>query len=130
MMVRKMDNQISDINDFIIRENDTLLQAASKIEKNKARAVLIVSEHKVVGVLSEGDIIRALLRGTNIHTHVNGEMQISFRYLEDRNWHEAFRLFKKYVFSVLPIVNEDMHLVDVITLQSLFNHLDLKVIES
>ena len=46
---------------YIIPENSTLIRACEAISKNKSRCVLIEKNNKIIGILSEGDIIRSFL---------------------------------------------------------------------
>ena len=50
-----------DLVDYTVSKSGTLINAIDKIERNHSRTVIVVDCEKVV-VLSEGDILRALLR--------------------------------------------------------------------
>lgn len=74
---------------FTINEDATLLQAVEKIEENRSRAVVVLSGEKVVGMLSEGDIMRALLRNVDIHAPLDSMLVYSFKYLTERDMAQA-----------------------------------------
>ncbi len=111
-----------DIKKFVIAKSSTLLNAINAIEKNKNRGVLVVEGTKVVGIVSEGDILRALQQGMDVHAMVDSIIQLSFKYLLNKNMREAFEYFKKYNITILPVVEPDMSLVDIITLPDLLEH--------
>lgn len=111
---------------YTVFETDTLLQAAEQMRRNHTRAVLVVKDDKVLGVLSEGDVLVALLHGSDIRAQVGGLMRVSFQYLENRDMAAAVKLFKKYQFGLLPIVDDDMRIQDVITVADVFAALELK----
>jgi CBS domain-containing protein len=108
------------LSEFKIASSATLLQAVEKIEKNKSRAVVVMSGEKAIGVLSEGDIMRALLRGIDIHTPVSEVTRATFRFLPERDMKRARELFAKHLFGLIPILDSDFRVTDVITLSDLF----------
>lgn len=113
---------------FTIHNGATILQAIAQMQRNKARAVIVLEKQKVVGVVSEGDVIRALIHDHNIYTPINGIMKLTFSYLNEKNNSDAFKLFKKYLFGLLPVVDEDMYLIDVVTIQDIFSYMDKHII--
>ena len=48
--------------DYVVTADGTLLDAAEVIEHTRSRSAVVVKETKVVGIISEGDILRALLK--------------------------------------------------------------------
>ena len=52
---------MKDFKNYIISDDSTLIVACEAITKNKSRCVLIESKNKIIGIVSEGDIIRAFL---------------------------------------------------------------------
>ncbi len=107
------------ISDFIITNGATLLEAAKVIESNASRTVLVVDDYeskKVLGVLSEGDILRALIKGADVHSSINGYVRSGFSYLQKADMKKAMELFSERGFALLPVVDADMRLKSVITL--------------
>ena len=107
------------LDSFIVTPDSTLLEAASTMEDNKSRAVVVVSDlssMKVIGVLSEGDILRALLTGSDIRAPLKGFIRKSFSYLLSEDIEKAKKLFIEKGFGLLPIVDQNMKLTSVMTL--------------
>ena len=52
--------------DLIIQPNKSLKDAMLKINKNAIGIIFIVDSKKLLGVLTDGDIRRAILKGINI----------------------------------------------------------------
>lgn len=106
---------------FIILSSATLLEAAKAMGSNSSRTVAVVDDDrtkKVLGVLSEGDILRALLQGTDVHSPVQDIMRVSFQYFQEGqvDMERARKLFLEHGFGLLPIVDAEMRLVSVITM--------------
>jgi len=104
---------------YTIQESATLLDAIKVIGNNSARAVVVLFGNKPIGMLSEGDIMRALMLGTDIHAHIKPVMQLSFKYLTSKDIDSAFNIFRQHLITLLPIVDVNMELVDVITLRDI-----------
>lgn len=105
----------------------TIKEAIERIDDSKNRVVLVLDkESRVVGVLSQGDIIRALSSGKNLYTRVSSIIRSNFLYLNERNMKEAYKLFKKIQITLMPIVDDDFHLIDVINMDDIYDYLEGK----
>ena len=101
---------------YTINATSTLLDAAAKMNANRARTVLLVEDGKLTGLVSEGDVMRALLRGVDTTTLALAAVNRSFRFLTSRDEAAAFEMFQAHAFGLVPVVDEEFRLVDVITL--------------
>ena len=56
---------------YVIRESYTLREAMESFEENHERVILVENEKgKLIGTVSQGDIIRALVAGINLYAQV------------------------------------------------------------
>lgn len=106
---------------YTVDHSATMLAAAEKIERNRSRAVVVLKEDRAIGVLSEGDIVRALLRDIDVHSPISSFVEHSFKYLNEVDMKEATRLFKKYQFTLIPIVDKEFRLKSVITISQVLD---------
>jgi len=107
------------INNIFIDENETILNAIQKIQLNKNREVLVVSQKKIKGILSEGDILRALLEGAQMFSTIKSYYNKNFKYLLQLDFEKAEEMFIKYNFNIIPIVGKNFELKDFITFKEL-----------
>lgn len=110
---------------YTIESNGTLLDAAQAIAANRSRCVIVMSGGKAVGVISEGDLMRALLRGTDIYSPMQPFIHHGISFLPQRDMAQALELFRTRGISLIPILNDELGLEDVITLQQLLNQVEL-----
>ena len=96
---------------YTVDHSATMLSAAEKIERNRSRAVVVLKDDRVTGILSEGDIVRALLRDIDVHAPIGSFVEHSFKYLNEVDMKEVIRLFKKYQFTLIPIVDDEFRLL-------------------
>jgi len=109
---------------FSIVENKTIKEAISVIQHNHSRCVIVVNKHKkVTGVFSEGDLLIAILRGVDLHTPLKRVLNPSFLYLNKKDILAAYKFVKKYGISLLPVIDKNFKLKDVVTIYDIMDHL-------
>jgi len=109
--------------DFSIPIGETVLDAASKIQSNSSRAVIVISGGKAVGVVSEGDILRTLLHGGSVYARIETCFRPSFKYLTSYNLEQAWALVREHGITLIPVIEAGGELADVITLDEIYKQL-------
>ena len=118
----------SNPNDLVVYEGQTILDAVRVIEANFVRCAVVVNEEdKVVGVFSEGDVMRALLRGVDMHVQLQQCLPGNFHYLKDEDYPAALRLFRKKGITLLPILDDEFKLHDVITVYDIWERAKIRI---
>ncbi len=116
-----------DKKEFCVTKEYTIIEVMRVFERNKERGVVVVGEKgQVCGFVSMGDIIYALIDGKNMYSHVGPICNSSVVYLKEKNYAKALEIFQKRNISLIPILNNDMELVDVITAREMFDMVELK----
>ena len=105
--------------DLIIQPNKSLKDAMLKINKNAIGIIFIVdSKKKLLGVLTDGDIRRAILKGINIFSTCKNLMKKKFIYIRENTMQSsALNLLQKYRnhIKVFPIIDKNRKLLDYAT---------------
>ena len=100
------------INDFITSCNITVSAAMQKIDTNSGSTLFLTDEDgKLIACVTDGDIRRYLLGGGQMDCDVFAAANKHPRYA--RTLDEAKRLFHKKYFSAIPIVDEEMTIIDI-----------------
>lgn len=110
-----------DLSNYVLDLDSTLLDAAQVIERNHSRCAVVVTEGKVIGVIAEGDLLRATLQGSTIYANVKKFVKLDFKYLKSRDEEAALSLFKAYGFTLIPVLDDDFHLIDVIPISDILD---------
>jgi CBS domain-containing protein len=110
---------------FTITIAATLLDAAARIEANHSRSVIVLADDVVEGVISEGDILRALLRGADIRAPLRDFVHHDFKYLRSPDYPQALELAKRFGISLIPVVDEKMRLKEVLPLSKILERVRL-----
>ena len=110
-----------------VYEDYTIKETIENFEKNHERVAIVLSgSDKVIGVVSQGDIIRALSAGTSLFTKVSGIINPSFMYMTDKDLGKAYDKFKAKQITMMPVVDKDFALVDVITMKDIYEYMEQK----
>lgn len=114
-----------DVDRYCVNENYTIKEVLERFESYNDRVAIVRNASgKVIGVVSQGDILRALSSGMELYVKVNQIIRNSFMYLNETNMERAYAIFKKTLISLLPIINENNELIDVITLRDIYMFLE------
>lgn len=111
---------MQELNNYLLRENATLLDAIDKINNlSEAMTVFIVNqEGQLLGSLTDGDIRRSLLKHQSLEVCVTEAMHTNCKCLEENKIDvTVVRELKLSGISVLPIVDSRMILKSVINLK-------------
>lgn len=113
--------------DFCVTKDYTIIEVMRVFERNKERGVVVVGEEgKVCGFVSMGDIIYALIDGKNMYSKIGQLCNSSVVYLKEKDYTKALEIFQKRNISLIPVLDDNMELVDVITAREMFDMVELK----
>ena len=106
-----------ELKDYIIYENDNLITALLKIEKNKKGFLIVLNDEQVCcGTLSDGDIRRSIIANNDINELVSNASTKEFVYVtENDKFEKIIKLFKDNKINFLPILDNTNKLVNIIT---------------
>lgn len=96
---------------YVVSSNATIEEALKAITLNKRGAVIVIDpKSKVLGIASDGDIRRALVRGSNVMAPVAKAMNPNIVFAkkgsaEDKDPASFFRAHRN--ITLLPIVTAD-----------------------
>lgn len=119
------------LSDIMTREvvtslaEDEVAQVARKMAAQRISCVVVVSGRKPVGIVSERDIVRVVAErpGMMVGMRVREMMSSPVMTLRPENTlAEAKRLMLERKFRRFPIVNEEGHLIGLITQTDLLRH--------
>jgi mannose-1-phosphate guanylyltransferase / mannose-6-phosphate isomerase len=103
-------------NKIIINSNETIKNTLLYLQENKKRFLICVDNNKVKGVITDGDIRRAFLNELTINSPINKVMTTKFEYIfQTSSFYDICEKFKSDKIDFLPIVDNDMKLLNIIT---------------
>ena len=109
---------------FIIYENNLIEESLLVIKANNSRCCIVLSRNnKVIGTLSEGDIIKSLIKGISLKARVETIMKTNFFYLENEDDKDFIKEKFYSGYTLIPILNKDRELINVINFLDFFKNL-------
>ena len=108
---------ISLFKEFVVLDNATMIEALSKIDNNKQGFVIVINSQGIVlGVLTDGDVRRAIIKGQTANNIIT---DIYTRNAKKVSIHDEFGmiidLFKNQAIKFIPIIDDEGKLVNIIT---------------
>lgn len=102
---------------FMIEQDKIVLEALKKIDQNKKGFLIVIGDNEfVVGVLTDGDIRRAFIKGVLINESIEGIYIKEFKSLKPADGIAgAIELFKNEAIKFLPIIDDSGTLLNIIT---------------
>lgn len=106
-----------DLNKYIIRPSESILEALKKINDNKKGFLLVVdSERYFMGTLTDGDLRRAFIKGIDINDNIEKVYtKESEKVSQEVDFSRIIELFKNPKIKFLPIIDKVGRLTNVIT---------------
>lgn len=110
------------ISERSIRSSDSLLHALKKMDGLGVKSLLVTDGEKLfIGVLSIGDIQRAIIRNEPLHSSVTDVLRSNPRIApDDASLEQIKDIMLKYRMEFMPVINESQHIVAVHFWEDLF----------
>lgn len=113
-----------------INYKENILSALNKLNKIRdvSRLILFVldDEKKVIGSLTDGDIRRSLIKDPDLHKKVGNICNKDFIYEIKQDCFLNLKEYKRKNIKILPILNNEKHLVEIIDLEKTKSKLPLE----
>lgn len=120
-----------DYKEHLIRRDALLKDALAQLDKLASDAILFVVDDfgRLLGSLTDGDVRRGLLKGKGVEESVVNYIQANPKSVNKANYsiHEIIRL-REQNFKVLPVLDEDKRIVNVINFRLQKSYLPLDVL--
>ena len=113
---------MKDFNKITLNIDSTILQAMKKINLNSLGCVFVEDNNKILGVLTDGDLRRAIIKknktNENIKKYVNYDFYKLYEGYQNENILKIFDLG----IRIVPILNNKNQLVNFINRKDFFKY--------
>jgi dTDP-glucose pyrophosphorylase len=102
---------------------DTIRQTIDCIDKSACQVALVVNEQQqLIGIVTDGDIRRGLLRGETSESLVEKVMCREFRFVEeDANEQQVLEIMRRHTLHQIPMLNSEGRVVNLFLLEELLS---------
>lgn len=101
-----------EINNLIISKNSNLKEGLKTLNDNGCGICFVLDKKKLVGVITDGDIRRAILAGSNLSTNISDIMNKDFISLPVSSSQKLIRKTFSKDLKIIPLCDEKGNLVD------------------
>jgi len=108
--------------DIMIDSERTIREAAIMMDRMNVGCLLVTKEDKIVGILTERDLVRRVLATGIDHTSIKVKEIMSYPVIAiepDSSLIEAVRLMASYGFRRLPVIEKGGKLIGIVTINEL-----------
>ena len=107
------------------KPDDSLYDCAKKMVRKKVGALILVEDKKIVGFVSQKDILWAIVKKPNINLKKITANQVSPKRVvtikSKATLEYAIKIMKKKKFDRLPVVTKDKNLAGIITIKDILS---------
>lgn len=103
------------MNNFIVSENTSIIDALKKIDNNKKNFLIVLSSKDILlGVLTEGELRRMLINGSSLNDKIIYNENYVF-INENEPFTNLFKYFKSEKINFIPIINNEKKLINIVS---------------
>lgn len=111
------------VNDIIISINSSLKNAIYALEKSKNKLLICTKNKKFYGVLNDGDIRRAIIKGASTNSKIKNFINTNAVTVnESVSINEVSKLLSKRVF-VIPVIDSNLNVKNYFSLEDKINNI-------
>ena len=100
---------------ILVKPSLSLKVALRQMDQSGLQVLIVVDEEdRILGIVTDGNIRRAIIKGLDFKTHIQDIMTkspIAISYKSNKE--EALRLMKKYEIRHIPVVDEKNKIIDI-----------------
>ena len=109
-----------EIKDYCVSPHSTLRKAVEIIDRGAAQIALVTESDRLIGIVTDGDVRRGLLRGESLEATVTNIMQQDFRSLPaSATAAEALAFMQRETLHQIPALDETGKVVHLFLLEDL-----------
>lgn len=107
------------IEKVLINPNSTIRDAINQLNETALQILVVCNQqNQIIGIIMDGDIRRAIIKGVSLDEKVKNIMNKNPKFLKIGFTEEmAKQTFLKYGVKRIPIVDDDMRVVDVLKIE-------------
>lgn len=116
---------------FCIKQSARIIDALWQLNNihSPVMTLFVIDDDRcMVGTLTDGDIRRALISGSNLESPVEGAMHRSFSFISDRKDIRKLKELRKQNISLIPLLDDNKRLLDIIDLAKFKTYLPIDAV--
>lgn len=101
------------LSDFMVTEEQTVLEVMQAIDNNARGIAFVCRDKQLLGVVTDGDIRRFILRSGDLNSHIKDIANYQPRYVLDDEAIDYDAYMRKFSITALPVVNREHQIITI-----------------
>lgn len=101
------------LSEYLIDTNSSILDAVQQIDRNSKGIVYVANRKELVGVITDGDVRRYLLKGGNLNDNVLKIANMRPIYMKEGNEKNVYEEMKNSKIRSIPIINSSKQIIKI-----------------
>lgn len=115
----------------IIKETETVHNALIRLNNSKSKSLtlfVVDGDERMVGTLTDGDVRRALIAGTDIEQPLSKVMHRNFEFIENRSDIQKLKNLRDRSITLIPLLDSDRKIIDIYDLTEKTSYLPVDAV--
>lgn len=114
------------LSDLFISEDITIKDAIKRLDETAKKILLVIRDNRLVGIITDGDIRRWILKNGNLYESATHVMNKSPKFVYEKDKASAKDILKKKMIEAIPVLNINNEVIDIVfwndSFKYKFNH--------
>lgn len=111
-----------EVSKFFITQDIPIREAIKQLDQTAKKLLVVVEKKKLVGVITDGDIRRWILKNGDFSLPVSFIMNSKPIFLKREDGYKGFELMKANSIEAIPLIDENNEVIDILFWNEIDNH--------
>ena len=109
------------VHEFFVSKEDTIIDSIKVLDQTARKIVLVVEEERLLGVVTDGDIRRWILKNGSLDECVYKIMNVQPIFITNQEKYKAEEIFASKKIEALPVVDKEQKVIDIVFWNDVLN---------
>ena len=110
-----------DVRELCISKDTSIRESIKKLDATGKKIILVMEAEQLVGVITDGDIRRWILKNGDFSEPVEKIMNRNYKAIQPNELHLAKNLLKRHKLSAIPVINQNHEPIDMVFWDELYD---------
>ena len=109
------------LTELFISQEISIREAMKRLDITAKKILLVIEDKKLIGIITDGDIRRWILKNGDLNSQVNEVMIKAPKFIYENERFKAKKVLEEKSIEAIPVLNSKNEVVDIIFLNDKFN---------
>ena len=102
------------MHNFCVKKDETIINSIKVLDNTAKKIVLVLENERLIGVVTDGDVRRWILKNGSLEASVAHIMNIHPIYINENERYKAKEIFEDKQIEAIPVIDNERRVVDII----------------